>query len=122
MPAPRKASQDFTGRQREALAAEHAEELKAREEELGLVHKAEAEAAANEILDVSKQPEIPVVLDQVEVVASADDGTEVIRVAEDMQQVTIGDKTYDFVAGRKYRVPTNVAFHLRGLGFLYERA
>jgi hypothetical protein len=133
---------DFTGATRERQAKENADLLTKRAEEISTINAAEKAAHANEIIDVTKTPEkpviisdvedltvepkaqeiviaAPVVVDEVTVVASNDDGV-VIRVNEDLQQVTVGDKVYDFIAGRKYKVPKNVAFVLDERGRLWH--
>lgn len=120
MTAKKKPPTDLTGHKAEQLAKEHAEELAKRAEELALATAAQNEANENEVIDATQS--VPVVVDEVETVTEDEDDTEVIRVADDMQQVTIGDHTYDFVAGRKYKVPRPAAAHLRSLGRLYERA
>ena len=112
---------DFTGREKVRLEKERDAQAVRDREELTMVANAEKQAVATEILDVTQVPSAPTVVDPVEVVSNPEDETEVIRVVDDMDQVTIGMKTYDFVAGRKYRVPAVVAFYLRTGGFLYER-
>lgn len=47
--------------------------------------------------------------------------TKVIRVNTDLDAVTVGyGNTYAFVEGRKYRVPSEVADHLEGLGYVWH--
>jgi hypothetical protein len=54
-------------------------------------------------------------------VLMADDSV-VVRVAEDVDNMTFGyGNTYHFKAGGKYKVPTGVAERLQDLGLLYER-
>jgi hypothetical protein len=109
---------DFTGKQREALAEKNAAELAVRAEEISTTLAAEKAAASTEVLDVTKKPEVPVVVDEIQVVDD-EDGV-VIRVNEDLQQVTIGRETYDFISGRKYKVPRNVAFVLEERGRIWH--
>lgn len=132
---------DLTGSLREKQAKENAEALTKRAEEISTINAAEKAAHANEIIDVTGVPEKPVILSDIEdltvapkaeevvvaapvvidevTVVQGDDGV-VIRVNEDLQQVTIGDQMYDFVAGRKYKVPRNVAFVLEERGRLWH--
>lgn len=114
--------EDFTGKQRAKLLKEQAEEVAKRQEEMSLAVQAQNEAVETEILDVTANAAVPQVVDEVQVLETDADDTEVIRVADDVQGVTIGDKTYDFVAGRKYKVEKNVADVLRWAGRLYDRA
>lgn len=143
------ASGDFTGQQKAKLADQHAAELSARAQEMALINAANAEVSS-EILDVTKSPDRPVVIDdvtdltndnqqervdvrgtrasataptvvdQVSVVDDAEGDGVTVRFNEDLQQVTIGDRVYDFVAGKKYRVPRNVAFHLEEQGKIWH--
>jgi hypothetical protein len=113
---------DVTGRKREEQVKAHAEELAKRAGEMSM---ATAEAAAKletEVLDLTTSTE-PTVIDEVETlgVGLADDTT-VIRVAEDLDFVTIGvGNHYSFKAGQKYKVSKAVAEHLREKGYLYDR-
>lgn len=127
---PPNLSKDFTGKERARLQKEQAEALAARQDEVTLAHAAEQEAVENEVLDVTQNSAAPVVVDDVIVVEvdEADDPSmyEVIRVAEDVEDATIashlGIVTYNFKAGRKYKVPANVAFVLREQSLIYDRA
>lgn len=115
---------DVTGRQREKLIKENAEELARRAEEMSIATAVEVARKETEVTDLSANPDRPTVLDEIEDlgVTTADESV-VIRVAEDLEHVTIGvGKHYSFRAGQKYKVPKNVANHLREKGYLYERA
>ncbi len=86
---------------------------------------ATAEAAAKletEVLDLTV-PGNPTVIDEVETVGvSLADDSQVIRVAEDLDFVTIGaGNNYSFKAGQKYKVAKHVAQHLQEKGYLYDR-
>jgi hypothetical protein len=113
---------DVTGRQREAQVKAHAEELA---ERAGSISMATATAAAKletEIVDLTI-PDNPTVIDEVETVGvSLADDSQVIRVAEDLDFVTIGvGNHYSFKAGQKYKVAKHVAAHLQEKGYLYDR-
>jgi hypothetical protein len=101
---------DVTGRQREAQIKAHAEELADR---AGQISMATAEAAAKletEVMDLTNPN------------AVATDDTQIIRVAEDLDFVTIGvGNHYSFKAGQKYKVSKHVAQHLQEKGYLYDR-
>lgn len=121
--APRPSPKDYTGRQRAALAAEHAEEMQKRSGELSMFTAAEA-AARN----------VPVVLDdrgnEVSVVADGvkDDGplnvlpeTMRVRMACDLPHVTIGQGTnFDFDENQLYELPRHVGEHLNALGYVAQ--
>lgn len=114
---------DVTGRQREKLIKENAEEISRRAEEMSIISAVEAARVETEVVDLSKAPERPTVIDEVESVGVnlADDAV-VIRVAEDLDMVTVGvGNNYSFRAGQKYKVPKNVARQLQDKGYLYDR-
>lgn len=115
---------DVTGRQREELIKEQAAEQVRRSDEISMATAAEAARLETEIVDLSETPDKPTVIDEIEDlgVDLADDTT-VIRVAEDLDMVTIGvGNHYSFRAGQKYKVPSQVATHLKEKGLLYDRA
>jgi hypothetical protein len=113
---------DVTGRQREAQVKAHAEELAQRAGEMSMATAAVAAKLETEVLDLTV-PNKATVIDEVETVGvSLADDTQVIRVAEDLDFVTIGaGNNYSFKAGQKYKVAKQVAQHLQEKGYLYER-
>jgi len=114
---------DVTGRQREQLIKDQATEQARRAEELSMVNAVEAVRLETETIDLSTKPEAPTVIDEVESVGvNLADDTTVIRVAEDLDMVTIGaGNHYSFKVGQKYKVPKHVADHLKEKGYLYDR-
>lgn len=113
---------DVTGRQREALVKEQAAQQARAAEELTMASAVETARLETEVVDLAT-PSAPTVIDEVEDlgVDLADDTT-VIRVAEDLDMVTIGASNhYNFKAGQKYKVPSHVARHLEEKGYLYDR-
>lgn len=119
----RKRSNDFTGRQAAELAAKAAEEQRIRAEEVAMITAAKQQEFDDSIHDVTVSPQAPTILDEVvEVGVTMGDGSVVVRVAEDVENMTYGHgNTYQFKAGGKYRVPQGVADRLGSLGLLYER-
>jgi hypothetical protein len=111
---------DFTGREREKLQKEHAEELALRAQEMSMASVAAAEAAANTVTDLTQSA--PVVIDSVEEVEiNLSSATVVIRVNEDIEDMTFGvGNNYSFKAGQKYKVPKNVADHLEEKGYVWH--
>lgn len=114
---------DVTGRQREEQIKAHAEELAQRAGEMSMATQAAAARLETEVVDVTKNPDSPTILDEIESVGvTMADDAQVVRVAEDLEHVTIGvGKHYTFKAGQKYKVPKHVAQHLQEKGYLYER-
>ena len=113
---------DVTGRQREELLKANAEAIAKRAEEMSIASAVEADRIENEVVDLTV-PGVPTVIDEVESVgvSTADEST-VIRVAEDLDFVTIGvNNHYSFQAGKKYKVSKQVAQHLQEKGYLYDR-
>lgn len=144
-PQPRRNSQarpgDLTGARREQLVKDNAEELRRRENELGLTLQAEAEQRDNEIVDVTNgapvvipveeivdttapvetpEPVAPAPAQVIETEVITEQDWEIIQVIEDLEKVTIGAGNHlDFEVGRKYKVSKNVANHLREKGYVY---
>lgn len=113
---------DVTGRQREELIKANAEALAKRAEEMSIATAIDMDRLENEVIDQTV-PGVATVIDEVESVGvtTADEST-VIRVAEDLDFVTIGvGKHYSFKAGQKYKVSKEVAQHLQEKGYLYDR-
>ena len=118
-----KKQNDFTGRQAAELQAQVAEEQKAKAAEMSMM-TAEAERKfEDEVLDMTQQPSAPTVVDEVvEIGVEMADHSVVVRLAEDVENMTYGHgSTYTFKAGGKYKVPKPVADRLQSLGLLYER-
>lgn len=114
---------DVTGRQREEQIKAHAEELAQRAGEMSMATQTAAARLETEVVDVTSNPDAPTVIDEIESVGvTMADDTQIVRVAEDLEHVTIGvGKHYSFKAGQKYKVPKHVAQHLQEKGYLYER-
>ena len=113
---------DVTGRQREEMIKANAEALAARAGEMSMATAAKDYKDATEVVDMTT-PSTPTVIDEVESVGvSLADDSVVVRVAEDIEMMTIGvGNHYSFQAGKKYKVPQNVATHLKEKGYLYDR-
>lgn len=112
---------DVTGRQREEQIKASAEALAARAGEISMATAAKDYRDATEVVDLTAA--VPTVIDEVEDlgVSLADDSV-VVRVAEDLEMMTIGaGNHYSFQAGKKYKVSQAVATHLREKGYLYDR-
>lgn len=113
---------DVTGRQREAQIQAHAEELAQRATEMSMATATAAYKAETEITDLTDVSR-PTVIDEVESVGvTLADEVQIVRVAEDIEMMTIGaGNHYSFQAGKKYKVPKHVAAHLQEKGYLYDR-
>lgn len=113
---------DFTGRQREALAKQHAEEVAQRANEMSLATAEANYKAEHEVVDATKPNRIEtVVVDDIKK-TGATGKTVVIRVAEDIDSMTLGaGNYYSFRAGQKYEVTPEVANHLEAKGYLAAR-
>ena len=114
---------DVTGRQREEQIKAHAEELAQRAGEMSMATAAAAAKLETEVLDLTEPNKPATVIDEVESVGvTLADDAQVIRLAEDLEFVTIGvGNHYSFKAGQKYKVAKHVAQHLQEKGYLYER-
>lgn len=119
MPTAKSRPGDMTGRKREELAAAHAEELSKRSEEIGLVQAAKQAALVNEVTDLTETLPKQLPVEEIEEHEVDEEITwQVIQLVEDLVDVTVGaGNHYTFEAGKKYKVPANVAFHLAEKGY-----
>jgi len=118
--------QDTTGRAVEEAAKRNAAELAARAETISLSRAAEAASLENEVFD-PKQPDAPILLDEVEElgVNVAADEYIIIRTISDIEDMTYGvvngaPQNYTFKAGVKYKVPVDLASYLARLGYTWK--
>jgi hypothetical protein len=123
MVARTKKSNDFTGRQAANLAAQASEEKKQAAQNMAMITAEKEQKFADEIKDMTVTPSEPTIVDEVvEIGVELADNSVVVRLAEDVENMTYGHgNTYNFVAGGKYKVPKYVAERLEELGLLYER-
>lgn len=114
---------DVTGRQREEMIRANAEELASRANEMSMATSARELREQTEIIDATSPTATPTVIDEVESLGvSLADDTTVVRVAEDIENMTIGaGNNWSFQTGKKYKVPQHVAEHLKEKGYLYDR-
>ena len=112
---------DATGRAAETAAKKNAAELKKRKDEISIAAQVEAESLENDIFD-PKQPDSPLVLDEIENVGVSTAGDMVvIRTITDIEDMTYGvGNNYTFKAGVKYRVPAGLAGYLEQLGYIWR--
>lgn len=112
---------DATGKAAEQAAKKNAAELKKRKEEISIATQLEAESLEKDIFD-PKQPDAPLVLDEIENVGVSTAGDYVvIRTITDIEDMTFGvGDTYTFKAGVKYRVPRGLADYLEQLGYIWR--
>lgn len=122
MATARKRSGDFTGQQTEKLQAEHAEQLKARAQEISLMADVQAEENAKPV-DYTQGPTPPVERDELEVAEEVElkEPTRTIIPNTNLESVTFGaGNHYTFEEGRKYVVPRELADHLSSKGLIWE--
>lgn len=116
---------DATGRAAEQAAKKNAAEKKKRQEEISIATQIEEERLENNVFD-PKQPDAPIVLDEIENVGvSTANDTVVIRTITDIDDMTYGvvsgtPQNYTFKAGVKYRVPSHLANYLEDLGYIWR--
>ena len=113
---------DVTGREREAQIKANAEALAERAGQISMATAVAAAKLETEVVDATTPSKLTVI-DEVETVGvNLADDVQVIRVAEDLENVTIGaGNNYSFKAGQKYKVAKHVAVHLQEKGYLYDR-
>ena len=120
MAAAKTRASDYTGRQREKLQKDNAEEIARRADEISTATAVQAEKDATSVTDLTQGA--PVVVDSVEEIApTLTENTVLIRVNEDLEDVTFGvGNHYTFKMGQKYKVPKNLADHLEEKGYIWH--
>ena len=113
---------DFTGRQREALQQQYVEEQANRANEMSLATAEKAYKAEHEVLDGTKPNRMETIVVEDITKTTEEKDTVIIRVAEDIDSMTLGaGKFYSFKSGQKYEVTNAVANHLEAKGYLAAR-
>ena len=113
---------DVTGRQREEQLKAVAEQQASRVSEISMATRTQEFKDETEVTDLTV-PAAPTIIDEVESVGvSLADDQVVVRVAEDLEQMTFGaGNYYSFKAGKKYKVSKELARHLEEKGYLSNR-
>lgn len=111
---------DYTGRMREKLAADHAEAVRAREDQLAMVTAANFAEDMSTVTDVVGDRQETQITENGEVVY-VEAPAVTIRVNSDVNQMTFGvGNTYTFKEGHQYRVTAELARHLEELGLVWH--
>lgn len=119
--ATQKKPSDFTGRQRDILAQEALEKQQEAANNMALATAEAAFKSEHEVLDATKPNIIDTVVVE-DIKKTSDKASVVIRVAEDIDSMTLGaGNYYSFKAGQKYEVTPAVADHLEQKGYLAAR-
>ncbi|MFE9525246.1 hypothetical protein [Streptomyces sp. NPDC006631] len=115
---------DLTGRNKAALAKEHAEELKQRENEISLMNAAAAAERDDTVHDVVPRDTAPAPAPApIEVADAVDVETPMreFRVNTSLENMTFGHGNhYDFEEGVRYRAPKALYDHLDALGYIWH--
>jgi len=109
---------DTTGRQREALQAEFADEQSEAAQTLSMATVEKQIALETEVIDATVPNKATVIVDEPTIIT--DEGKVItIRVVEDIENMTFGaGNYYSFKAGQKYQVTQDLARHLEEKGYL----
>ncbi len=112
---------DATGKAAEHATKKNAEALKKRKEEISIATQLETESLEKDVFD-PKNPDAPLVLDEIENVGVSTAGDMVIiRTITDIEDMSYGvGNTFTFKAGVKYRVPRSLADYLEQLGYIWR--
>ena len=117
---------DATGRAAEEAAKRNAKEIADRKDEISISRAAEAELLETAVFD-PKNPEAPILLDEVEELGvSLSNDKVIIRTHQDIEDMTYGvingtPQSYTFKAGVKYSVPRDLAIYLENLGYTWRQ-
>lgn len=107
---------DFTGRQREKAAAAAAEEIAKRNGQIATTIQVELDRADSDVFDPATQESLG---EYQSVQLDLPPETVVIRVLEDIEDMTFGAGTHlTFEAGKKYTVSKDLADYLASLDML----
>lgn len=115
---------DATGRAVEDASKRTAAEASKRQEEISLARQAEEVALENDVFD-PKQPEKPILIDEIEEIGVAvNNDTVIIRTVTDIDDMTYGvingtPQNYTFKQNVKYKVPRDLANYLQELGYVW---
>lgn len=112
---------DATGRAAELAAKKNAAEINKRKEEIAISRAAEEELLETAVFD-PKQPDAPILLDEIEEVGvNINNEKVIIRLQHDIEDMTYGvGNNYTFKAGVKYSVPKDLADYLERLGYVWR--
>jgi hypothetical protein len=118
VPQQRSRPQDTTGRQRDKLAAEHAEVLRVRDQQIAMTHAANVELDNSVHDTLGDQP----------MTQTDDDGqityiespAKVVRVNCDLDLTLGAGNSLEFKEGQQYRVSADVAGHLEEHGYIWH--
>jgi methionine-rich copper-binding protein CopC len=109
---------DATGRTREKLQAEFAEQQQESASQMAMATAQKAVALETEIIDATKPNKAEIIIDEPTVLAEGEK-TVTIRVVEDIEHMTFGaGNFFSFKAGQKYQVTRELARHLEEKGYL----
>jgi hypothetical protein len=109
---------DVTGRAREKALKENQETVLERAAEMSMATAEAKIKLETEVIDATVPDRQTVIVDDPIKVGTQDD-TVVIRVIEDIENMTLGaGNNYSFKAGQKYQVTRAVAQHLEAKGYL----
>jgi hypothetical protein len=109
---------DVTGRARQAQLDENAQAIQEKAESMSMATATAQIKLETEVIDATIPDRQTVIVDST-IEVGGSDATVVIRVIEDIENMTLGaGNNYTFRAGQKYSVTQQVATHLREKGYL----
>jgi len=108
---------DVTGRVREAMVEANLEEMQGRASSMSMATAEAQIKLETEVVDATVPDRQTVIVDEPTVLSN--DADVVIRVVEDIENMTLGSgNNYNFKKGQKYKVTKHVAQHLQEKGYL----
>lgn len=115
-------AQDYTGRLREQMAQQSAEEQQKAAETVALATAEATRKAETEVVDATVPGRASTVVVEEIKSTGATGKTVTIRVSEPIESMTLGaGNYYSFQPGTKYEVTQDVADHLDAKGYLAAR-
>lgn len=108
---------DVTGRTREKMVADSLEQQQERAATMSMATAESQIKLETEVIDATVPERQTVIVDEPSIIS--DDAEVVIRVIENIENMTLGSgNNYNFKAGQKYKVTKHVAQHLQEKGYL----
>lgn len=105
---------DTTGRIREEAQKKHAEEQQEAASRMAMVTAEKLIEKETGVIDATEPNKPTIIIEETTVVSSPEDKTEVVRILDDIENMSYGaNNYYSFKAGQKYKISVELANYLR---------
>ena len=112
---------DTTGRIREEAQKKHAEEQQEAASRMAMITAEKTIQLETGVIDATEPNKATVIVDEATIVSAPGDQTEVVRLLDDIENMTFGANNYfNFKAGQKYKVSVELANYLREKNYVAD--